>query len=260
MTHNPFIRTFLLSLCLLAMAAWAQGQIVNIESARMQSDTTGWKGSAQMGFTYTKNTNKVLDFVSGAHVQYKTKKDLYLLLGNTELLKNGGNSLINNSFLHLRYNRKFTSHMRWELFGQIQNNAVTGIDFRFLAGTGPRIKLTESPKFRSYLGLSAMYEYERDKVAVVGQPRTIRRDARGNIYHSFSLRPEPGTEMISTLFVQPLLFDIADYRILEQLSFRIKPGKHFSARFDVNYLFDTHPATGQPKTNFRVGTGIGYEL
>lgn len=226
----------------------------------MQSDTVGWKGSAQMGFTYTKNTNKVLDFTTGAHVQYKTKKDLYLLLGNTELLKNGGNSLINNSFLHLRYNHKFTPRMRWEWFTQLQNNAVTGIEFRFLAGTGPRFKLSESSSFRSYLGVAAMFEYERDKAALIGQPSIEHRDGRGNLYYSFSWKPEQGTELISTLFLQPLLFDISDYRVLEQLSFRIKPGKHFSARFDINYLFDTYPAPGQPTTNFRVGTGIGYEL
>lgn len=226
----------------------------------MQSDTVGWKGSAQVGFTYTKNAKEVLDFTSGAHLQYKTKKDLYLVLGNTELLRNGDNSLINNSFLHFRYNHKFTPHMRWEWFSQLQNNAVTGIEFRFLLGTGPRFKLTEGARFRSYLGLAAMYEYERDKAALIGQATVEHRDGRGNIYYSFSWKPEQGTEMISTLFIQPLFFDIADYRILEQLSFRVKPGKHFSFRIDLNYLYDTQPATGQPNVNVRVGTGIGFEL
>jgi hypothetical protein len=254
------MRFHAMTIVLILLAGTARAQIVNIESARMQSDTVGWKGSAQVGFTFTQNTHKVLDFTSGAHLQYKTRKDLYLVLWNTELLQNGDASLINNSFLHLRYNHKFTPHMRWEWFTQMQNNAVTGIEFRFLAGTGPRFKLTEGRKFRSYLGIAAMYEYERDKAALVGAPSIEHRDGRGNIYYSFSWKPEEGAEMISTLFLQPLLFDIADYRILEQLSFRVKPGKHFSVRFDLQYLYDTSPAPGQPRTNYRVGTSLGYEF
>jgi hypothetical protein len=233
---------------------------VNIESARMQSDTTGWKGSASVGFTMTQNTSKVYDFTSGAHIQYKNRKNLYLLLGNTELLKNNQSSLINNSFIHFRYNHKFTSHIRWEWFAQLQNNAVTGIEFRFLAGTGPRFKLSESAKFRSYLGLSAMYEYERDKAAVLGEPSIHHRDARGNVYYSLSWKPDTGTELISTFFFQPLFTDISDFRVLEQMSLRIKPGKHFVARFDLQYLFDQQPAPGQPKVNYRFGTGIGYDF
>jgi Protein of unknown function, DUF481 len=250
----------LLSASLFVFATALRAQIVNIESARMQSDTTGWKGSASVGFTMTQNTSKVYDFTSGAHIQYKNRKNLYLLLGNTELLKNNQSSLINNSFIHFRYNHKFTSHMRWEWFAQLQNNAVTGIEFRFLAGTGPRFKLSESAKFRSYLGLSAMYEYERDKAAVLGEPSIHHRDARGNVYYSLSWKPDTGTELISTFFFQPLFTDISDFRVLEQMSLRIKPGKHFVARFDLQYLFDQQPAPGQPKVNYRFGTGIGYDF
>jgi hypothetical protein len=254
------MRTLVLCTVLSLLTRAADAQIVNIESARMQSDTTGWKGSAAAGFTLTQNTQKVYDFNAGAHIQFKDKKNLYLLLGSSEFLKGDGSSLINNSFVHFRYNRKFTPHMRWEWFTQLQNNAVTGIELRFLAGTGPRFKLTESHKFRSYLGLAVMYEYEKDKAALAGQESIYHRDARGNAYFSLSWKPEESAELISTTFCQPLLDNWNDFRLLEQMSFRIKPGKHFLAHFDFQYLYDQFPAPGRPKTNYKIDTGIGFEF
>ncbi len=251
---------------LCCLAIWSlfingiQAQIVNMESARMQTDTTGWKGTASLGFSLSKNTTQVSSFLSSAHVQYKSKKNLYLLLGSSEFLKSDGSSLINNSFAHFRINRKYGPKLRWEWYTQFQNNAVTGIAFRILLGTGPRFKLRETDKFKDYLGISLMYEYEKDKIAPVDGGDVYHRDVRGNFYFSFSYRPEASTELVSTTLLQPLIRDFSDCRFMQQMSFRIKPGKKFDARFDLNYLYDPYPVPGKPKTNYRFGTGIGYNF
>jgi len=43
---------------------------------------------------------------ANAHAQYKSKKHLYLLLGNSELIKSKTAKLINSGFIHFRYNYK----------------------------------------------------------------------------------------------------------------------------------------------------------
>src|SRR5206468_3722624 len=129
---------------------------------RMQSDTTGWMGTIGTSFSYAKNVQEVLDVSLLAHVQYKTRKDLWLFLANYDYLKGNAETLSNNVFFHLRYNHKLTPALRWELFTQLQKNAVTGIDARWLLGTGPRLKIAESEKLKMYVGVDAMYEYERE--------------------------------------------------------------------------------------------------
>ena len=56
-------------------------------------------------------------------------------------------------------------------------------------------------------------------------------------------------ELISTTYFQPLLNDISDYRLLNQVLLRLKAGKYWAIRLDWNYLFDKKTSNGYPKGN-----------
>ena len=133
-------------------------QVVNIESQRYVTDTIGWAGEYNLGFTFGKQKDKYFAFFNSAHVQYKNKKNLYLILGNLDILKSGKNKVINSGFFHFRYNYKIRKWLRWEAFSQVQYNKLTGLRMRFLLGTGQRFKLVEVNKFKSYLGTWYMWE------------------------------------------------------------------------------------------------------
>src|SRR4051812_26145393 len=87
--------------------------IVNVENSRIQSDTTGWKGDAGTSFSFTKNVQQILNINATMHLQYKTEKNLYLLLANYNLLKSNNEQLFNNMFYHLRFNRKLGKVVHW---------------------------------------------------------------------------------------------------------------------------------------------------
>ncbi|MEO7309047.1 MAG: DUF481 domain-containing protein [Chitinophagaceae bacterium] len=222
----------------------------------MHSDTVGWMGNAGASLAVTKNAAAVFLANAQAHLQYKTKKDLYLILGNYGFLKARGDNLIDNSFFHFRYNRKLSSILRWELFTQLQKNLITKIDYRFLVGTGPRFKLADSKKFKLYIATLLMYEKERE----TAQPPIIHNNIRNSSYISFSLMPNEQTEIVSTSFYQPLLNSLQDYRLLNQTKLKVKAGKRFSISVNYNYLFDNAPATGTPKTNYTFSTGFDYDF
>lgn len=128
-----------LSLFTFSESNTCSAQIVNIESSRMQSDTVGWMGSIGTAFSLAQNTEKIFQTNLEAHLQYKTSNDqgLWLILGNFGLLKIGSNRFQSDGLFHLRYNRKWNEWLRWEFFGQYQNNVITQIDSRILLGTGP---------------------------------------------------------------------------------------------------------------------------
>lgn len=250
------VRILFICLILFFYKINVHGQIINVENARMQSDTTGWLGSVGALLSLTKNTEEIFLVQFNAHLQYKTQKDLFLILGNYGFLSGSSQNLINNSFFHLRYNRKLNTILRLEFFTQVLQNPVTKIDYRILTGAGPRFKLAEKKNFRLYAASLIMHEYERE----LNEEKTIHNDIRSSSYVSFSFQPNENTEMINTVFYQPLFSYLNDYRILDQFKFSVKAGKKLALAFNVNYLYDNKPVVGVPRINYTISTGIEYDF
>src|SRR3954469_21991808 len=117
--------------------------IVNVENSRIQSDTTGWKGDIGTSFSLTKNVQSLLNIAATLHLQYKTRKNMYLLLGNYNLMRSEEERLVNNMFYHVRYNRVLSPGVRWEAFTEWQQNSINNIDLRAVVGMGPRFTIHE---------------------------------------------------------------------------------------------------------------------
>ncbi|MFT3702779.1 MAG: DUF481 domain-containing protein [Agriterribacter sp.] len=247
------VKSCLICLFLLCGAV-LKAQIVNIESERIQTDTTGWAGSFGGNFSIAQNVDRVFSAGAFAHIQYKTKKDLYLFLGNYSFLKGAQTSYLDNTFYHLRYNRKLTDVLRLEIFSQLQTNKITKIDTRFLAGIGPRIKLHKTNTFQIYAGVLFMFEYEKE----ITDPPVYHRDIRNSTYLTFTYKPLPNFSLVSTSFYQPRINNFGDFRLLNQESANLSITHKLAATLDWNYLYDRQPAVGVPKTNYSFATGFKY--
>lgn len=230
------------------------GQLVNIETKRMQSDTTGWRGVIGSAIELQKSTTHVTNISAHAQLQYKSKKSLYLLLLNYELLKGEGTTFQNDIFYHLRYNYKLSKQLRWEAFNQLQNNNVTGIKLRFLVGTGPRFKLSDTKKLSLYAATAAMYEKEKETKGL------HHEDIRSSSYLSISWRPVSNAELTTTGFYQPLFREFSDYRILHELKLRFLFTKKFSFFTTWNLLYDSRPAADIPSETHLLKTGFDYNF
>ncbi len=230
-------------------------QIVNMESKRYQTDTTGWAGSATGNFALTNYGQKVYDVDANVHAQYKTKKSLYLLLGGYGFLKGDNQSFVDHSFLHFRYNYKLTNVVRLEAFTQIQQNVITKIQFRYLIGAGPRFKIIGSQKLRLYFGSLSMYEIDKE----ADKPNPVH-DWRNSSYLSLTFLPNKQTEFTTTTYYQPVLFDIGDYRLLNQSTFKIAASKRIAVVINWNYQYDASPAPGVPTDTYNLSTGIEVSL
>lgn len=75
---------------LLLFSSICFSQVVNIESQRLQSDSTGWLGSAGAAFSYTDNGNQAISASAFSQIEYKAKKELWLFLGEYSLFKGNG--------------------------------------------------------------------------------------------------------------------------------------------------------------------------
>ena len=232
----------------------AHAQILNAESLRKVTDTSGFSGAASVAFSLKRNVNDFITLGSDLHIQYKNEHHLALFKNDVNFQKIEGERFENSLISHLRYNYKLHPRVAWEAFAQGQYNKVNLIDFRGLLGTGPRFKVTTSEKYKFYLGTLAMFEYE--KVADGVTP--IQRDFRGSSYLSFSLYPTDHISIISTTYYQPLLENFADYRISSQSSLAVGLFTNFSVKLSHTFIYDAFPAIGIPNSQYEFTTGVAY--
>lgn len=110
-------------------------QVINIEDKRIKTDTVGWSGSGELSLYANKNNDMVLSLQTDLHLQYKTKKSLWLLLTDIATVQvNNEQHFVNSGFQHFRYNYKIRDRFVWEAFAQGQYNEPLAIDYRLLAG------------------------------------------------------------------------------------------------------------------------------
>ncbi len=234
----------------------SQAQIVNVERKRISStDTIGWFGDAGLNFTTAKSTVEYLSLGINTGIQRKGRNSLLLFLTDFNLLNAEDQEFANNAFAHLRYNTKVSKVIRWEFFNQVQYNNLTNLQLRYLAGTGPRFKLTPYESAKFYWGVAYMYEYEE-----LTDPLVTHRDHRLSSYFSFTLTPVENISFVSTTYVQPLLRYFSDYRLLNEnvLSVAITGSLTLDIKFQISY--DVEPPEGVPQTTYKSVNGLTYEF
>lgn len=233
-----------------------KGQLLNVESMRIRTDTTGWFGEAGLSGAYVQSATTVVQAEARGHIEHKGKKDLILFLGNYSILTGDGADLIDEYMLHLRYNYKFNKWLRWEVFGQLQQNEILNIHERILFGTGPRYKLADTKKVRLYVGTLVMREFERES----DPEQTTHNDYRLSNYLTFNITPAENLEFVSTTYYQPKTSDFTDYRILNQNSMNVKAGKHFVFSINFQFMYDAVPAKDIQNRTSKLSTGLGYRF
>ena len=227
-------------------------QILNVESFRIRTDTTGWAGKIGVDLSLVKNTKTLTKIGGKAHLQYKTGKSLLLVMGQYQLLTSNENDLIDKSVLHLRYNYKIRKSISIESFVQGQKNSISKIDFRGLIGMGLRFKLSKNENFRYYLGTTTMYEHE------ITSLNTEEQHWRWSNYFSFTIVPVNYFSIVSTTYYQPVFSHFSDFRIASQNALIFKIDKHLSFKTAFNYYFDSTPVLGVPKEQYNLNSGILY--
>lgn len=145
----------------------SQAQILNIEKARMKSDSTK-HFFANTAFTLTINNrtaseNAPVNFFSfngHADLAYVTPQSSYLLINYISYLDINDNPFISTGYSHFRTTLLKDNKISPEVFAQGQYDIQRGLDFRFLSGAGLRLELVSNDKADVHIGLGGMYEHE----------------------------------------------------------------------------------------------------
>ncbi len=232
-----------------------RAQVMNIEQQRIVTDTTGWAGTSQISASFTKYTDQLLTIGFKDHLQYKTDSSLYLMLIDYNLVKSPSSDFDNAGILHFRYNYKVRDYFTFEAFTQGQFNKLLDVRFRWLIGTGPRFKVIGHKNFRLYFASLYMYEFEE-----LETPLLYHRDHRLSSYISITWKHKSGTILTNTVYYQPLLDRISDFRIYNQFDFSLKISKKLSFTTSYKYFFDSNPAENIINATHNLSNGITFRF
>jgi len=144
----------------LLVSVSVKAQVINIEGKRFMNDTNGWVGNADFNFNVFNNTQQVLQFSNTVRVQYQKNRSRFILLNDLNFIKAGNTDFANAGYQHFRYNYKVSKWITMEAFTQTQYNPILKLDFRYLIGAGPRLKLLKKEHAKIYVAALYMYEYD----------------------------------------------------------------------------------------------------
>jgi len=243
--------TLFVALCVIM----SHGQIINIESKRIATDTTGFAGNIGLSLSASRYTQSFVAAEMAGLVQWKTKKSLFLLIGDIDIVNAGGENFNNSGYGHFRFNHKISPLVRMELFTQVQYNSVTKITARYLNGAGLRFKLSQYETAKIYWGIAAMYEHEE-----LSDPEIIYDDLRLSSYLTFTLAPVETIVFRNTTYIQPLAKDFQDYRLANNTRINFGISKNLSFTTDFSFLYDSNPPVEVPNINYRIKNGLAYRF
>ncbi len=215
---------------------FAHSQIVNIEAKRklINTDTTGWFGSTDLGFTLNENGKTVITLTANATIEYLNGKNRWMALTNYRVVRADEEDFVNQGFQHIRYNRDWTEKVTWEAFGQAQYDERLTLKLRGLIGTGPRFRLIDGAKGDLYFGSLYMFQYEE-----LTENNTIYRDHRLSNYLSYRLNLGKNVVLSGTSYYQPLLTNLNIARLSSQTTFLFKITEKLSFKSTFNISLDS---------------------
>lgn len=222
---------------------------------RKENDSAKFSGTVRLNFDISKDVNTVLVLTNQLRLQYVSGKNKLLFINDYRFKKLNSNRFNNRNLQHIRYNYLLNNKITLESFIQRQQDEILGINNRTLVGLGPRFEVSNSKEYQFYLGTLVMQEYENSK----GKTENIIEQAtRGNIYISSLLQPNKIITIAGTLYYQPKINLLSDYRIAMEASISLKLIKNLFFTSTLTYQKDTFPIFNIPEEQYRLENGFTY--
>lgn len=234
----------------------AFSQVVNIESIRHSDVKHGLHGTVDVGFTAVKNNTSFIQFNNRNNIYYST--DTFLLFGVTDfsVVSAEGKSLLNQGFEHLRYNYYLNKKKNWvfEAFEQMQYNQFQKMQFRALTGAGIRARISDSDSLKFYAGDLVMPELE-----IVKDDRA-RFYVRNSAYFTISFLFSSSMTFASTVYYQPRIDNVDDYRLLTETSMNMLLTNKLNFRISLSTNYDSNPPVGVSDFNYVLKNVFSYKF
>jgi len=245
-----------LSVLFNTLPALLSAQIVNIERQRLNADTNGLSGDADLSFKVVKVVEPLYSFAHNGQIVYRKDRHQLFLIENLLFIKSPGSSFANSGFIHLRYQNPAERPILFESFAQVQFNKLLRVQYRQLLAAGGRVELfPKNEKNKVFFGTSVMHEYE-----IVQNREEVNSDLRMNYYLALRMKFFERMEFNSTTYYQPKMGFYRDYRLSTENSLLFDISSRIQFKFEFSLFYDEIPPPEVTKSTYSVLNGIRYKF
>ncbi len=227
---------------------------VNTERKRLCLEESGISGNIGVTYSVTMGNSELIEFGLKPSLVWRGGKHQVFMLNDLSIVSSDDEDSISEGFSHLRYNYDITQRIIYELFLQAQYDKSQDLEERYLSGSGLRLIIFDKERSVIAGGLTGMYEYEE---LSSGKNTEI---FRGSFYLSTRINIADKLKFANTVYLQPELGDLDDYRILNEGEFSVSISENMSFTSSVKYRYDSEPPPGIKNYDLELKNGLKFKF
>ncbi len=220
--------------------------------ASTPTEKEGLTGNFDLGFNYTQNIDKTLQFNNVFLANYKYKKSVISLNNNISFIsKSGQEEVLNKGVQDLKYSLN-TNRLGADLTLQHLYDISRSIQRRWTTGIGLSYAVVKSDIETVRFGISTLRE--RETPLIGEQEMNTRMSGSAD----FSIKLLKNVELISKNHYQPNIENIGDFRWKTNFSLRIALNSHFLFSLNNTFNYDSFPKLYIPEMDYQLINSLSY--
>jgi len=232
-----------------------------MESLHLAEPKEGFNGELELSFNGASGNTDKTDIAAGTRLEWRQGARTNYVVGNYAYGEALDTRNTDRSFLHLRHITQQTPALAWEAFAQGESNELARLLFRGLLGGGARLKLLDHSDARAaFSGIGAMYVRETYTMFAGATDEESDRQWRANLYLVAKYRMGPATRLVNSLYYQPSLSALGDYRLLDTFALHVDLTDTLALRVNVDIVHDSEPPVGVRETDVTYRTGLSWSF
>ncbi len=232
-------------------------QILNFNKGVLQNDSLKWLGQVSVFFTYINQEVSVANMGYNIDVIHKLKKHSIMAISKLNFAASDKELLLSDGYTHIRGVFFRTSKISTEIFGQIQYNAIRGLNQRSLLGAGFRLRLYDKHRYGVLFGSAIMHEWENWSNEVQAVHNKLWKNSSylaifGDVNSHFHFNLISYYQARFDNFFQPRV------SVEVNLNLNITTKLVFTSNFTMAY--DRAPVININNSTYKFKNGIGYRF
>lgn len=181
------------------------------------------------------------------------------VLSGMEYLDKSSKTLLDNRYLHIRYNRLFSERIRSFHFLQIQTNRNLLLESRSLVGSGIRGSALKGDQGFLDVGVGVMYEVEdlRRSALTQGESARTQTTRLSNLLVG-SWVPGERSRLTAIVYHQPAIEAFSDYRLLGEMSLAVSLSIRTELEVSLDWRHDSRAPGSLDQDDWGLKTGFTY--
>jgi len=256
------MKKFVIFIVLACVNAQAQA-IVNIETQRLHTRVadTGMDGYINLTVNGESGNTQTLSAGLATHLEWYSPATTELIIFSYDYGESNQVKDTDKQFLHFRKMWHMDKQFSWESYLQFESNAFTRLKLRALIGGGARYRLSvDNPSIESTLEGGLFYSKEQLDDSTVTLEQETDTTTRVNTYWIFKQAINKQARWINTIYFQPDIERLVDYRLLEQFSFQVDILDELSINLSLDVSRDNQPPVNVKNTDTAYSTSLEYRF